>query len=132
VLGSTLMLAYERFGDRRPFIPLLLLILPAIVKLLVACAVVGWRKALIPQEPRTPIFLPFTDRQTAAFAFWIEVVCVVIAVRLRWRRWRSGLPCGGLRNTVLGRARGRPAPSLPASATSDAASVRWLDQHSDH
>jgi chromate transport protein ChrA len=80
VIGVALMLAYERFGDHRPFVPVLLLTLPAIIKLLVACAIVGWRKALIPQEPRTPIFLPFTNRQTTFITLWIEVVCVIAAV----------------------------------------------------
>jgi hypothetical protein len=58
ILGPALSLAYRWSGGHRWWFALLLMSLPMLIKLAVAVCVVGWRKAIIPQNERVRIFLP--------------------------------------------------------------------------
>jgi hypothetical protein len=55
-----MLFAYHWFGGHYGWVASLLVASPLLVKLVVAVFVVGWRKALIPQNwEHTKIFLPW-------------------------------------------------------------------------
>jgi hypothetical protein len=63
LLGGAMLFAYHWFGGHRWWMAGLLMAAPMLVKLVVAVFIVGWRKALIPQNwEHTRIFLPWRTR----------------------------------------------------------------------